>query len=922
MNKQRIILFLSLIFVVLVVGVYGYQLEAWTGFPKGIDAYARITRIVYILDFFPHVFWQYHWANGMPTFQSEGPLFYFAGALIAKLFSLKPEIPLFPLGFLSFVFIGLGVWGYVYTLTKKSVSSLLAAIITLSSYDVWFWMTAGGIYPRILGVGLSMMSLWFVSRLVSKMEETQTLYKGHFLLAVIFMALTVIDHALMGFFSWLTIGLMILVGRFSFSQKIRFGLMIFLSAFSLAGFFLLPALFSFGTGSSHFIGVVSEVIPVPWSYLFDQTRLGILLLPTLFLSFLAVLILKKARNKIGESETGLITLILPALAMFLLFLLYGLIGYTGLPGRYYYINGFIPSSATLFMAIYGSILVGLLFSRLEKGYGKVITIMGSFGLIIITFYSLFYLAPYIKNHDNRGELIHDTGEKLDRNDVYVLKQILKFQDPNDFNHRFAAYDAFEAVWFNAVYNIPQVRDYYGQGILYPDWRYWFEQAVWNKEKFSLDETKAALDWFAVKWFSDFERDAGLIDYGKIVTPVAVYGSNEEFLKASQNRYIKNEQDFTLVSSGRLHADGFHEEFVVNNPSAILTASNAPATLFIGDTKSYNLLFSNLTFTNYNSSKLIPVRGKLYLDDYSLNELKAYTSLVLFNYRYHNQKRAYKMLADYLKEGGNILWEAWDSPELLNEKGTSKDIPEPSPFSTLDKNQIQGIWDFQKQESSLFTDVDFALFSPPLYNGTPWKFAKGSNLRPWAKVILNSQKGPLIVSGKFGNGKIVWTSFNFLYHINSYKNLVEAKLLTQFFTDFGASGLTNPAMTTFINPEKRELAVSETATGVLFKESYFPSWKAYVKDAKNKKTNLSLELAGPGMMYAPLPKGMTYPLKVTVEYTHPLIVKIGFGITILSVLFLIIFSFNLLSSEKMKTTLDKVQKPLSSRTKTWLSDEDS
>ncbi|MCL4382169.1 MAG: hypothetical protein M1575_03090 [Patescibacteria group bacterium] len=914
MNRQKFVLIFCFILILFVVALYGYQLETFTGFPKGADAYARITRIVYLLDFFPHVFWQYHWADGMPTFKTEAPLFYFLGAIIAKIFSGSPFFSLIILGFLAYAAIGIGVFGFVLTQTRKPFWGLFAAILALSSFSLWSWMLSGGIYPRILGVGFSLIAFWFTARFLKAAESKEAFPRKEFAAAALALGAALTTHALMGLFIWIAIFFLILVSVFPLKKKIKYGFLIYLSSFSVAGFFFLPLFLSPG-GASTFIGVISPVVPAPLYYLIDFAGMGPFVLPLLAV----VLILGFLKRLKPEGEIGLLRLIFAPLVMFLLFSAYALIGYTGLSGKYYYINGFIPLSATLFMTLYGSILIGLLLARLQPTAKRVLPLIGFLLIAVVWGSTLAVGVPLIKK-DDRQININDTSADIPQNAVYKLQRILKFPQAGDFNHRFAAFDADEAVWFNTLYKIPQVRDYYGQGILYPDWRYWFEQALWDNQKFSLDEARSALDWFAVRWFSTYERSKDISDY-EAYNGAGGGKSAADFVAASQNRYLR-ESGFNLVSYGRVHYDGVQEQFEVENPGPILSATSAPTVLYIGDPKSYNLLFTNLTFTNYNSSKLIPVRGKLYLDDYTAKDFKAYTSLVLFGYRYRDQKRAYKILTDYLNEGGNILWEAWDSPELLNEKGTAKDLPEPSPFSLLNRNQIQGTWDFQKQESPFFNDVDLTLFSPPLYNGAPWKMAKGSNLKPWAKVVLDSKQGPLVVSGKYGKGKIVWTSFNFLYHTNAYKNFEEAKLLRQFFTDFAAASLPNSAQAAFINPEKREILISERAAGVLFKESYYPSWKAYALDGKNKKTNLHLELAGPGMMYASLPKTSQYPLKVTLEYTQGLAVQAGLALTLLSILFLIFSLFNLFPAEKMKIALGRMQKPLSVKTKTWLNDEDS
>lgn len=924
MNREKTKFLICLLVILVFVAFFGWLLEAWTGFPKGADAYGRITRIVYILDFFPNVFWQYHWANGMPTFTSEAPLFYFLGAFLAKVFSLTPEKPLYILGFLTFLMIGLGVFGYVLTFTKSFVAGLLSAILALSSFSLWSWMVSGGIYPRIFSVGLSMVTLWQTVRFLEA-ARNQPFPRWRFIWAVVSLAATVTAHALMGLFTVLAMFFILLSCPLPLKSKLKVGFLVYSSAFSLAGFFFLPMLVGFGSSASRFIGVISPVIPALLYYLYEFVGMGPFVLPLLVITFLAVLLFARSQ---AREEYSLFSLLFAPLIMFLLFFSYAFIGYTGFPSKYYYINGFIPLSATAFMSLYGSLLVGLLFARLEKVWGRVMSGIGGVlvGLVILS--SLLLGIPLIKN-DGRMININNTSRDTPGNDTYALWRILKFPQEGDFNHRFAAYDAAEAVWFNTFYKIPQVRDYYGQGILFLDWRYWFEQAVWDPKKFSLDEAKSAFDWFAVRWFSTLEDHPGIAVYehDQSEEQARRYGgiTVDEFLKQSQNRYF-HQPGFKFISHGRIHYAGVQEQFEIENPSPILSATNTPTLLFIGDPKNYYLLFSNLTFGNYSSQKIIPVRGERYLDDYELSELKQYDSLLLYGYQYRNAQKAFKLVSEYLGQGGNLFIESWDSPELVKKNG-KREIPDFLPFSQLEATQVEGgVWDLNVNPDPLTEGIQTNLFSPPLYNNTPWKITTGrqGSLRPWAQVLLSSGEKPLLVVGSFGKGKIIWTGFNFLYHINAYKNLEEAKLLYRILGEVAQVPTENniSSQANFINPQRREIKIESKTEGVLFKESYYPNWHAFTIDASGKKKNLKIELAGPGMMYTALGEVGTYPVKVVFGYRLSLVEKLGFLLSLVSLLALLSFGLKFGLSERILGRLGGKSIPIFKKPQSWWNDEET
>lgn len=882
MNKANFIkakYIACLLVITAFVALFGYLLGAWSGFPKGHDAYARITRIIYILDFFPNVSWQYHWSNGMPTFQTEAPLFYFLGALIAKIFSLAPEKPLIIIGFLTFTFIGLGLFGYVSRLTKSLTAGLLAAILVLSSYSVWEWMVYGGIYPRIFGLSLSVMSFWLLIRFLQIAKKSTSLPKWSFFWLVLFLAATMVAHALMAFFAWIFIFFNLIWFPLTRRKKIEYGFLIYFVALCLAGFFYLPLILNFGGEVYHFLGLFSPVAPAPLHYLFEFVGAGPFLLPLLFIGLVLAFLKSKAQT---AKESSFFLFLLAPLLMFTYFSVYALIGYTGLPGRYYYIGGFIPSSAILFMTLYGSILIGLSFGRLARTSKRVVPII-NLVLVVLVISAAFLLgAPTINDNEyDYGPVDTSVGNK--GSGVYALQQILEFPPEEDLNHRFSAVDASEAVWFSALYKIPQVRDYYSQGVLYPDWRYWHEQAVWNQEEFSLDEARVAFDWFATRWFSTYEI---IID-----TPRDL--SVSEFSAQSKNRYLY-EPGFKLITHGWIRL-GVQAQFEIENPSPILSASNVPTILFIGDKAGYNLFFRNLTLVGLDSRRIIPLLGKRFIDDYKLSELTPFEIVILHNYRYHRKEKAYKILQDYVNQGGNLIWEVAGSPDI---EGI---LPEPAPVTQVSQEEIKEKWTFQSSGETITSGVDFSSFSPFIYNDDFWKLypVSTSDFRSWARGILGKGDQWIMVAGDYGEGKIIWTGFNFLYHINVNKNQEEAKFLARMINWLGAGEKVGPVdyQVKFISPEKRVVEIKEPAKGVLFKESYYPNWHAYLLDSKGKKDKLEIKLVGPAMMYVLLPEELSLPARVIFEYKLSLIEKLGILVSFLAFLFLLFYLVGRLSKPR-------------------------
>lgn len=113
MKKTEVSVFLKTILAAILVASfvagYGGLIGVWLGYPKGTDVPMHITRIKYWLDFFPHVSWNYQWANGMPFVGTYAPLFHILAAILVKI-GLSYEVALFALYFFSMWLLGFAIW--------------------------------------------------------------------------------------------------------------------------------------------------------------------------------------------------------------------------------------------------------------------------------------------------------------------------------------------------------------------------------------------------------------------------------------------------------------------------------------------------------------------------------------------------------------------------------------------------------------------------------------------------------------------------------------------------------------------------------------------------------------------------------------------------------------------------------------------
>src|SRR3989442_6084430 len=139
--------------VVATVAAVGFVLAVWTGFPKGTDAYAHLTRLKFVADNFPRHEWLYSWSAGMPTFETYPELPYLAAAPVTKVFGAPAALIL--IAFAGLSLIGLGLFGAVRTATGSSVGGLVAALGAIGSMATWTWIVNGGVYARGFAAGLA-----------------------------------------------------------------------------------------------------------------------------------------------------------------------------------------------------------------------------------------------------------------------------------------------------------------------------------------------------------------------------------------------------------------------------------------------------------------------------------------------------------------------------------------------------------------------------------------------------------------------------------------------------------------------------------------------------------------------------------------------------------------------------------------------
>ncbi len=820
--------------ILLLLAVIGRFLSAFAGFPKGFDAFGHISQIRILMHYFPHINWNHLWYSGLPLLQhSYPPLFYLLGAGLAAILPISIPSTILLLSALSHFVILACAYGIVRIFTGSRLSGLFAAALIISSPAFWAYIIYDGHYPRVLATMFLALAVYFASAYFKASEARGA--RLYWVGMVISVAASMSTHSIGGL-ALLMIMLMATTFPDSLVSKVKSVAGVVISAAFLSAYFYLPS-YTLGGGAG--MALTDQYQPLPFTNLFFSGRvyesLPAIMVPLTVISLL-ILIWRLAT---GQRPTSLKALI-PFALLPVLLASYALIGHVAEFDLY--IRAFAPAHSLYYISIFTALLDGLVLGMVSEGLGGGATKFLSALLAFTVVFTLFMIPS-----TQKGVVDLDTELKHEIQRILPLK-------PEERGFRLGVAWDGGSDWVNAKYDIPQTRGYLAQSVLYPGWQFWLEYAVWSQED-NYQETDFLFDWYAVRGF--------------YTTP----------LTDSKNKFLKAQASYTPLGqteNGDIYSLAYH------GSSPILSATFAPNLLHLGSARGYELLLHSLAYSNFNSQHLIPLRGPEYIDELTLEELSQFGALILYDYQYHDQKQAFTLLGDYVRDGGRLIIETNNSPDTA-----AFSLPDPVPVMSTEATDYGKDWNLSSVEDEMVEEIDLSSFAPAIYAGGPWGVSSVAeeSLRDWATPVLRANGHPIVVAGPYGQGRVVWTGMNLLYHISSYQNVEESRLLGQMIEwVVGEREEGWPEyQAEFIHPEKRVVTVASPARGILFKESYFPNWHGYVAGQERR-----IYRAGPDFMYVPIPQGISYPLQVIFEYRKSSLEQVAVAISFATLAALLLY----------------------------------
>jgi hypothetical protein len=761
-----------------VVIAIGLVLGAWTGFPKGTDAYAHLTRLRLVADSFPRHEWLYGWSAGMPAFETYPELPYLVTAPLTKL--LGAPASLFAIAFAGLLLIGLGLYGTVRTATGSAIGALVAALGALGSMATWTWIVDGGVYARVLAAGLAACACWAAARWLGGGGRVA------FATTAIFLAAAIASHQFVGAFFAIGIGIATLAHPGP--ARVRRAATLTLATFLLAAPAIVPALVRYGGFASTFLGLDRPQLTSSPTVLVDPRHLGVALVPVVVLSLVVAWPRRRA-------------------ALLLVAALVLCVGYVfapdlGIPSRLYYVNGIAPFSATFLVAIVGALAGGFALGVARRAAAPSrARLVTAIAVLLVAANLVLGPAAYLAGTDYPK--VEDTSAPNSTEDL--ARRTLRI-DGTDVAHRFLPATAGESVWFSYLYAKPQLRDYYAQGVVHPDWLAWANAAVYSAPL--VDERfRAALDWFAVDGFSvlddpNFTGNLARFERGDLVRRVAI-------------------SDPPL-----------YRQYAVPQPSAIWRPTNAPLLVVVGGSDEYDTVARMALDRGARPGTLVPIWWQDTADRLPNELLGRAQAVVIEDGWFGDRDAAERSLSAYAASGGRVL---------LDARGASSGLSALWPVVAATDDAIAQ-WHLHASAANVRVDE----FSPARYGDGPWSAPVATAARPDARVLLDQDGRALIAERAVGSGAVVWIGGNLLYHSKAYGNGVEGDLVMSLLGPLPSDASVSGAAS-LLDPERSTVRVSG-ARGVVVSESYHPKWNARWSDG----SALPVYYAGPGLIYVPAP----------------------------------------------------------------------
>ena len=580
--------------IVALVALYALALGVVTGYPKGTDAPMHLARLKFVADWFPNHNWLYAWAAGMPAFDSYPGLPYVASLPLVR--TIGPELTLKLLALLGFWALGLGLYGHLVERGRPRAVALTAALMAATSLALWAWIVSGGVYARIIAVGLGALAWW---------AHARALRLGHqrwWALTVLLLAAAISSHQVMGALASLYVAAVHLSAR-GWRGMPRLAALAGLT-FLVAAPALLPAIADNGAG--RFLGDTrNNLLASSPDTLWHPVHVGL----AAFVVPVALVILELARRP-WRALAAAVALAGVALYVFAPNL--------GIPTALYYVKGIDPFTMTFALAIVGALAFAALAPAPVARRGRVLLGLA----VILVALNVVVAVPAFAAQRGYPRIADTTNAEWPEQ---AARQTLVV-DGEDLRHRILPLTAWESVWFSYAYRKPMLRDYYATGIVHPDWIAWAFAGVYTPP-LSAARVAAVTDWFAL--------DA--------ITTTPETGEAE----------LAALPGLRLVPSTA--ASQFHQ-YTVEGPSAIVARTEAPIVVVVADARTWDLAARFFFDEGASPRTRVPVWWSGRLGELPDDLVRNAAAVLLVGDRQGDPAKATSVIDRLADRGVRIVWD--------------------------------------------------------------------------------------------------------------------------------------------------------------------------------------------------------------------------------------------------------------------------
>ena len=858
--------------------VIGSYCHAFTGFPKGYDAWGHLAKVRMLVDGFPSIHWNDEWYAGQPAFLGSYPPGYhllLAGTSGGTGWSLPDTMVFYAAVALAATVVG--CYLLVLGTTASRVAALTSAALVLGSPTLWDQVVELGLYPRFTAFAFGALAAGCAAL------HRQSPSRPRAVLTLVVLASALATHPVSGLISCGVVGLVLLCAPTPTPVACaRRAAGVVGTAVALCGFFYVPLLLVPRSQSA----LTDVEVPLRVAALTWPAEGDLAALPPFMLAGAAVVLVAvvwtwveprwHARRASSLALTGRfrpehggnaasaamlgtrvdlwsrgtrdapdVLVVAGLTAAALIAIGYGLIGYV-LDRFPYYINGLQPRDLLVYPAwlLSAALGVGLhVVVRHRSAAVRVATAVASAvlvaGCVVSTALSL---PPAVRDSDDAP--------------TRAMMTLMPPEALGNDDYRIGGLSDGTSRWINAVTDTRQIRGYDDHGNLHLDWQYWLEGALAAAPSPTASrQRRFLLDYYAVRWL--------LTDTAKAHASLVA--------------------DPALPAVGRVRVFTDVTAWEYRDAHPVTTAITAPTVLVVGDDAHYDMLLRVLALDDVGADRLLPVHGPATLSEVTAQDLRGHPVVLVYGAE-PGPEPASATFAAYAASGGHIVADVADSRDPDSVAAVVG-----APVTSTQTLPLSGRWMFTGSDAALG-----AAWSPPVFDGSfPWN-VRAPEGPVTGQILLASAGTPVLVRATVGDGSVTWSSVNLPYHASVFSDVDEVAYLSRML---GALDVPAPVVRLTQDrpdPQHRTVVLPPGTDQVLIREYRSPDWHARVDGRR-----VPLLAAGPDMMFVRVPAHGA-PVTVTLEYRMGLGEMIGIMVSLLAVIATVGYALNLRMMEILRT----------------------